>query len=187
MFFGRCQAVLKFKLVQEVDSSHIPSELFLCATHTEVIIGNAVVVLFAVGDFGVGVIYGKCWLRLGSFNHFGDYCGFFFNNIGFNRVRYNRLFLSCGGYVSVLKNGYGEVGVNKLIEILIYNVIRNTAHWNTVVVAADWSARQSKVKHVCNLYGIVTEELVKVAYAHHRYMLRISFLRFLITAQNRVA
>ena len=99
---------------------------------------------------------------------------------------FGRGFFSRRGYVSVLKDSYREVGIDELFKVFIDNVIRHTAHWNTVVVAAYRSARQSKFKHLCNLYGIVTEELVKVAYAHHCDMLRVGFLRFLVTAQNGV-
>ena len=280
MFFGSGKAVFKFKLVQEVDSRHIPFELFLCTTHTEVIVGNAVVVLFAIGDFGVRVIYGKRWLRLWSFYHFGNdhivltliildlsilnhhklvegevgklvivqllqravltnldkiFAKIFFNLVfrkidgdlhekflvlgccvgkrNFGKVvdlcivvavltgieildkllRAFKLvndlggsFLSCRGYVAVLKDGYREVGIDELFKVLINYVIRDTAHRDTVVITADRAARQSKVKHVGNLYGIVTEELVKVTHAHHCDMLRIRFLGFFVTAQNGV-
>ena len=236
--------------------------------------------LFAIGNFGVRVIYGKGWLRLWSFYHFGndhivlalivldlrvlDYHKLVKGEIRklvivqllqravltnldkiFAKIFFNLVFRQIGGYlyekffilggrmgkrnfrnivdlhvvvtvltgikvfdklrcsfklvnnpggcffsrrsyVSVLKYGYREVGIDELFKVLIDYVIRDTAHRDTVVIAADRSARQSKVKHVCNLYGIVTEELVKVTHAHHCDMLRIRFLGFLVTAQNGV-
>ena len=73
LLLGCCQAIFKFKLVQEVDSSHIALKLFLRATHAEIIVGNTVVVLLAIGNFGVRVIHGKLSLRLFGFNHFGHH------------------------------------------------------------------------------------------------------------------
>ena len=280
MFFGSGKAVFKFKLVQEVDSRHIPFELFLCTAHAEGIVGNTVVVLLTIGNFGVRVIHGKRWLRLWSFHHFGndhivlllvfldlrvlDYHKLVEGEVGklvivqllqravltnldkiFAKIFFNLVFrkidgdlhekflvlgccmgkrnfgkvvdlcivvavltgieildkllcafklvndlggsfLSCRGYVAVLKDGYREVGIDELFKVLIDYVIRDTAHRDTVVITADRSARQSKVKHVCDLYGIVTEELVKVTHAHHCDMLRIRFLGFLVAAQNGV-
>ena len=73
LLLGRSQAVFKFKLVQEVDSSHIALKLFLRTAHTEIIVGNAVVVFLTIGNFGVRVIHGKFSFRLFGFNHFGHH------------------------------------------------------------------------------------------------------------------
>ena len=64
LLLGRCQTVIELKLVQEVDSRDILSELLFCSTHSDLVIGNAVVVLFAIGDLGVRVIHGKGLSRL---------------------------------------------------------------------------------------------------------------------------
>ena len=68
LLLGRCQTVIELKLVQEVDRRDVLSELLFCSTHSDLVIGDAVVVLFAVGYLGMRVIHGQGLSRLFFFN-----------------------------------------------------------------------------------------------------------------------
>ena len=68
LLLGCCQTVIELKLVQEVDRRDVLSELLFCSTHSDLVIGNAVVVLLAVGYLGMRVIHGQGFSRLCFFH-----------------------------------------------------------------------------------------------------------------------
>ena len=73
LFFGCCQTILRFKVMQKGDGGNILSELLLRSAHSDFIVGNTVIVLLAVGNFGVELIHGKRFSRFFGFCQFGHW------------------------------------------------------------------------------------------------------------------
>ena len=53
LLLGCCQAIFCFKLIQKLDGINVLSELGFCSTHSDLVVGNTVIVLLAVGYLGV--------------------------------------------------------------------------------------------------------------------------------------
>ena len=87
LFFGRCQTVLRFKIVQKGYGGNVLSELLLRPARSDFIVGNTVIVLFAIGNFGVELIHGKRFSRFFGFFQFGHWYTLLIVN--FNKLIHN--------------------------------------------------------------------------------------------------
>ena len=130
LLLGRCQTIFKFKFVQKVDSSHIALELFFRTAHTEIIVGYTVVVLFAIGNFGVRVIHGKLTLRLFGFNHCGHhqavlsliFCDFLIANRHKIIEVKSRKLVIVQSFQSFILNNFDKVITKIFFNLSIYQV-----------------------------------------------------------------
>ena len=53
LLLGCCQAIFCFKLIQKLDGINVLSELGFCSTRSDLVVGNTIIVLLAIGYLGV--------------------------------------------------------------------------------------------------------------------------------------
>ena len=165
MFFRGGKAILRFYGLQNLDRGNVLLELGFFTAHADLIVGDAVVVLFVGRYFGMRIINGNRLLRLCSFR---EKCGgvicfalrlcFF----GFCRNRFLYLYLLRNfGRHFLAVNGELIPYLDQPLDILVCRVLRNPAHGNPCV-AVKGTAGHSEFQYLCNRFGIPLKELIEI-------------------------